>query len=109
MGWFKNFIEAVVENQAGAVLYRAVTGSDDIIKKPNGNISYEEQIKGGALILTTATGTGMIDSNPLSKIAGQVSFGKETNKAMLPFWIIIGIVLVLIIRPFGLFSTRRKR
>jgi len=42
-------------------------------------------------------------------LSGGVSFGKNQNLAWLPFALIIGAVLVLVIRPFGLFSGRRKR
>ena len=38
------------------------------------------------------------------KISGGVSFGKQQNQFLIPFFVIVGFVLVLIIRPFGLFS-----
>lgn len=49
---------------------------------------------------------GIVNSSP----SGSIQFGKESNQAWLPFAIIGGIVLILIIRPFGgLFASGRKR
>ncbi len=40
-------------------------------------------------------------------VSGSFSFGKDTNKWFIPFAVIGAIVLILIFRPFGLFSGRK--
>lgn len=112
MGWLKRSFEFLVENNPLAIGSRAVTGRD-AIKKTDGKLDLFEESKfesAPLLIGGLKAGANMKNTdNPLKQLSGSLNFGKETNQAWLPFALVGGLVLILIVRGFNFKSGRKRR